>query len=381
MSDNPCLATIRGLPDHPQYTEFNVRTGPGTNYDIAFKTSVGTSGCTVTEVSIDNENKNLNGKVYQWFKLNFPDGQVGWVRDDLLAIQGTCGTFGYDNAIAPDTFAFALTRSDAVAAAAPAEPPAPAAVKGTRTAEPTAPVQSVGIKDMARVQKAAIGVTAAFEGSGYAAYNNYDKGVISYGIIQFTLAAGSLVTIVNTYLATANSQIANELRAYQPRIQAQDATLREDKNLKRILIAAANEPEMQKAQDDLAISNYWDRTINNYVAPRGYKYPLTYALLFDVSVNFGVGDGFVRMAERDLGVASGSKPEVSGVSEEQIIARVVELRKISHDKQAVRENLPGLSKRGDFWVDLVNKGDWDLQGDANGLVYPFDSKQVQVRTP
>jgi len=378
MSDNPCLATIRGIPNRPDIGRINIRSGPGTNYDIPFKGTVGTSGLTITEVKVDNEGKNLDGKVYQWFKLNFPDGQVGWIRDDLLAIQGACASFGYDGAVQADSFAFALTRSGA----APAEPAAPApATKGGRTGQATTPAQPpTGIKDIARVQKAAIGITAAFEGSGYGAYNNYDSGIISYGIIQFTLDAGSLVTIVNNYLARSNSQTAQELKAYQPRIQTRDATLRDDKNLKRILLAAANEPEMQQVQDELAIANYWDRTINNYILPRAYKYPLTYALLFDVSVNFGVGDGFVRMAEKDLGVASNSKPEVSGVSEEQIIARVVELRKISHDKQAVRDNLPGLSKRGDFWVELVNNGDWDLQGDANGLVYPI-GKQVQVRNP
>ena len=378
MSDNPCMATIRGIPNRPDITQINVRSGPGTNYDVPFKGVVGTGSLNIAEVTVDNEGKHLDGKVYQWFKLEFPDGNLGWIRDDLLAIQGACANFGYDENVQADSFAFALTRDESVQQVAPADPPT--ATKGTRTAQATAPAQSAGIKDIARVQKAGIGITAAFEGSGYGAYNNYDSGIISYGIIQFTLDAGSLITIVNNYLARSNSQTANELKAYQPRIQSRDATLRNDDNLKRILLAAAHEPEMQQVQDELAIANYWDRTINNFVIPRNYKYPLTYALLFDVSVNFGVGDAFVRMAERDLGVAAGSKPEVSGVSEEKIIARVVELRKISHDKQAARDNLPGLSKRGEFWVELVNNGDWDLQGDANGFVYPI-GKQVQVRNP
>jgi hypothetical protein len=48
--------------------------------------------------------------------------------------------------------------------------------------------------------------------------------------------------------------------------------------------------------------------------------------------------------------------------------------------QAERDNLPGLKRRGDFWVDLVNRGDWDLQGNAAGFVY-VNGKPVQVRNP
>lgn len=388
MSEAPCLAKIRGLPHLPHITEINVRGGPSTNYEIVRKGQVGMDNLNILDVQPDSEGKSLDGKIYQWFKLAFPDATEGWIRDDLLAIDGECGKWGYGT-LAPDTFAFPLKRT--IETSPPTQTQSPPAEEGSEaggdeaTHPETNPVTTTVVEDDApmnvnRVQKAAVNITAAFEGSGYAAYNNYDAGIISYGIIQYTLKSGNLGYIVDQYLARSNSQTASQLRNYQGRIQAQDHTLKHDDELERLLKEAANDPVMQQIQDERAITNYWDRTIDNYVTPRGYQYPLTYALLFDVSVNFGVGDAFVRMAERDFGIPSGSRPENSGVSEKQIVGRIVELRKRSHDRQAREQGLHGLSARGDFWVDLVRKQDWYLQGDAMGFVYPL-GKRAQVANP
>ncbi len=53
------------------------------------------------------------------------------------------------------------------------------------------------------IKRAAFNITAAFEGGGYSSYQNYDKGVVSYGRFQFTLASGSLFTVLEQYLAQA----------------------------------------------------------------------------------------------------------------------------------------------------------------------------------
>ncbi len=92
MSANPIIVKVRG---NPAGTDFNVRSGPGTTYDKPFKARVGTQATALLEVRADDSKANLNGKVYQWFKLAFPDGQTGWMRDDLLEIQGDCTAFGY----------------------------------------------------------------------------------------------------------------------------------------------------------------------------------------------------------------------------------------------------------------------------------------------
>src|SRR5688572_8387522 len=89
------LARIRGLVNVPSVTEVNVRSGPATSQILVFKVPVGMSGQRILEVQKDAEDKNLTGKVYQWFKLLFDGGASGWVRDDLIEIQGDCTRFGY----------------------------------------------------------------------------------------------------------------------------------------------------------------------------------------------------------------------------------------------------------------------------------------------
>lgn len=108
MASQPFVAKIIGVPSVASITEVNVRSGPGTNKDIAFKAAVGTGNLAVLEVQHDNESRDQQGKVYQWFKLQFPNAQ-GWVRDDLIEIVGDGYPFGYPP-LAQPTMAFLLTR-------------------------------------------------------------------------------------------------------------------------------------------------------------------------------------------------------------------------------------------------------------------------------
>jgi hypothetical protein len=234
--------------------------------------------------------------------------------------------------------------------------------------------------DEARVRTVAFQITTRFEGSGYHSFQNYDAGIISYGRFQFTLASGALGRIVSDYLRQANTNTATALQAYATRIQQRDESLRHDSRLRDLLIAAAQEPIMQQLQDDEATRSYWEPIKRIAIAPRGLETPLAWALLFDVGINFGVGDGFLRIAEREFGVPARSNVHTSGLSEVRLITRVAELRKISHDRQAERDNLPGLRVRGDFWVNLVYRGDWQLQGDANGQII-VNGTPIQVRAP
>ena len=386
MANQPFLVTVIGIPSVPTITEVNVRSGPGTNYDILFKAPVGMAGLAVSDIQPDNEGKNQNDKVYQWLKLTFDGGAVGWTRDDLLQAQGDGTQWGYP-VITQAALLFDLTRgtpaktSESVKQdiAKPEEQPvvqeAPKVVEA-----PAAKTSGATIDSVDRVKKASFLITTTFEGTGYSAYNNYDSGIVSYGLIQFTLAAGSLGTVLDKYLAAASSPTANELRKYQDAVAARDPNLRGDTNFKSLLIAAASEPEMQAAQDAVATAKYWDAVVNGYIVPRDLKTPLAWSLLFDMGVNFGTGHGFVRKAEEELGVPPRSKPGENGITEEQLIAKVAELRKESHYRQAERDNLPGLRVRGDFWVNLVTAEDWALQGDSKGNV-SVKGRTIQVRKP
>jgi hypothetical protein len=144
------LAYVRGRPEIPSIREVKVRPGPGEQYDPElFRAPVGTSMLTVLDAQPDAQGKNFNGKVYQWLKLGFPNGQSGWVRDDLLEIQGDGTAFGY-GVVNVQTFAFALTRVQVVAA------PAPAATMPT-----AAPAQDVSSPAVAPVTAAPVTPTTA----------------------------------------------------------------------------------------------------------------------------------------------------------------------------------------------------------------------------
>jgi hypothetical protein len=389
-------AKIRGLPHNPSITEVNARSGPGTNHDVPLKAQVGQDGLIVLAVQPDENDTRFDGKLYQWFQLQFPDDQRAWVRDDLLAVIGDGVTFGYDN-LTEETFAFALTRRDVLepgeetsgpqpepapvptpdATAQPHVAPTPAVPAGPA---PETPAPSAALRSEDRVRHAAFNITEAFEGSGYASFQNFDSGIISYGRFQFTLAGSGLFSVLQKFTRDAHSSIAQELHAsYLDRVRHHDPNLRHDPRLKQLLLEAANDPVMQAAQDATATENYWNVVQDLSIKPRNIQTPLGQALIFDMGINFGPRHGFIGAAEREIGVPPRSRLGENGGREEDLIAVLARLRKKSHDMQAERDNLPGLRFRGDFWVNLVNRGDWELVGNDDGRLEVKPGRRVQVR--
>jgi hypothetical protein len=378
MSNTMFTARIRGLPHIPTIVEINTRSGPSTSYDIAFKAQVGLANLTVLDVKADENDSQFDGKRYQWFQLEFPDHEIAWIRDDLLAVRGDGVRFGYD-IIEEDTFAFALERRDVVApgeevaVAAPVASPAPAPASATPEAETI-------LSDPERVRKAAFDITEGFEGDGYAAFQNHDAGIISYGRFQFTLAGSGLFTVLEKYTRRANRPVAGELRAnYLGRTRDHDPNLRHDDRLRQLLIEAASDPVMHEAQDETATELYWNVVQDLSIRPRGIQTPLGQALIFDMGINFGPRHGFLGAAEKELGVPPKSRVIENGRTEEELLAVLARLRKQSHDRQAERDNLPGLRTRGDFWVNLIEQGDWQLEGDEEGFLEVTPGRRVKVR--
>jgi hypothetical protein len=231
------------------------------------------------------------------------------------------------------------------------------------------------------VRRAAFAITHIFEGKGYPAYQNYDTGIVSYGRFQFTLSSGSLGTVIRRYLERSITPVADMLRnEYLPRILARDPALRDDLRLRDLLVTAAEEDVMRVVQNEVATEAYWDRMLSISAAPRGIQLPLSLALLFDIAINFGVMHGLITRAEAELNVPLRGRVGDTGISEQELISKVAEIRKLSHDRQAERDNLPGLKVRGDFWVNLIANDDWALNGDANGDIL-VKGRPVQVRSP
>lgn len=134
---NPLLAYIRGIKDIPTVVEINIRSGPNTAYDLVFKARVGVADLPVLDVRPDDKGANLQGKIYQWFLLKFPDGKTGWARDDLIEISGDGTTFGY-SLLTTRAHAFALTRR-VVAPVNSVPPVAPPVTVPAAPAVPTPP--------------------------------------------------------------------------------------------------------------------------------------------------------------------------------------------------------------------------------------------------
>ncbi len=147
MMTSPAIAHIAGLDYESQIIEFNVRPEPGTVPDVTlFKARKGEGSLVILDVQPDNQGAKMpNGQVYQWFKLQFSNGQTGWLRAHVLTIQGDCTRFGYGMLDEP-CYAYRLMRVIAAAAPAPPaiavgqRPDVPPVTQPTTPATPAIPV-------------------------------------------------------------------------------------------------------------------------------------------------------------------------------------------------------------------------------------------------
>ena len=117
------------------------------------------------------------------------------------------------------------------------------------------------------------------------------------------------------------------------------------------------------------------------IKPRGIASPLGQAFIFDTAINHGARHDMIGLAEEFFGVPSKSKLGQNGISEQQLIAKVAEIRRDRLYRIADAQNLPGLKPRGDFWVNIMAAGDWDLVGDLDGFVTIKPGRKIQVRNP
>ena len=356
MATQVCKATIRAVSD---ISHINLRTGPGTHTDVLESIPVGTASLQVLDVQPDGQGANRSGRIYQWLQLQLPDGRRGWVRDDLVEIVGDCSFYGYGTLSLP-TLASNLTRS----------------ASSEREATPV---------DEERERKAAFNISAAFEGGGYATFQTYDSGIVSYGRFQCTLASGSLEELLESYLSRASGASANQLRTqFLERVRKKDFTLRTDAAFKTLLLRLARDPAMQASQNEYATSAYWNPAYLGSMLPRGIITPLGKAFVFDTALNhgnWGAERDFLRPAEQSLGAAIKSKLGTNGLTERQLIGKAAQLRRDRLYALAAARGLGGLRARGDFWVQMTTQNDWNLQGDASGLVQIKAGVKVQVKKP
>ncbi len=133
------LVHITGNPNIPTLAKVNLREQPGTSgVGIRFQADIGTRNLPVLDVKPDQANNALNGKVYQWFEVEFPDGMTGWLRDDLISLEGDGTAYGYP-ILTGASYAFTLMRQ-LLPDAAPVTPtPTPAPVPTPPPVTPPTP--------------------------------------------------------------------------------------------------------------------------------------------------------------------------------------------------------------------------------------------------
>ena len=354
--DNPCRATIRPVSD---ISTVNVRAGAGRHYAVVRQLPVGTTDLAVRDVKPDEAGEALQGRVYQWLLVELPGGGVGWVRDDLVSIVGDCTEQGYGNLAQPVRASALTPASD----------------------EPE--VVEMTLEEKERARRAAFAITAGYEGRGYDAYQNFDSGIVSYGRFQYTLSSGSLEKVLERYLEKASGPSPDQLRkSFMERVKAKDQTLRNDEGFRKLLIALASDPAMQASQDSVATDTYWNTVMLTSAQPRGIKTPLGQAFIFDMAVNhgsWGAESTYLRGAEQALGVGIKSKLGENGLTEEVLLRRAAELRRERLYALANARGWGGLKPRADFWLERMDAGDWNLEGDENGEVAIRPDKKVRVR--
>ncbi|MEP7291552.1 MAG: chitosanase [Chloroflexota bacterium] len=345
MAVTACVATIRRVGDGARAF---VRTAPGVTNSILGYAPDDLSGYHVLESKLDATG-------LSWLRLEFVGGASGWVSADRLNIEGNCGAAGYGIVPPPPKQASTLPHID-----------------------PNQPIPD----NIERVRAAAYNITVGFEGGAYNTYQNYDAGIVSFGRFGFTLASGSLFSVLDRYLSRATSSVAARLRTqYLDRVRNRDASLREDTTLRDLLRASSVDVLMQKAQDEIVTELYWNLVQDLSINPRNLKFALTNAFFFDMAINHGARHDMITEAEVFFNVPPKSRIGENGISEQQLVSKIALIRRDRMYRIADAQNLPGLKPRGDFWVTITQTGDWKLQGDSEGNVLIKPGRSIQVRNP
>lgn len=226
-----------------------------------------------------------------------------------------------------------------------------------------------------RIFNAASQITREFEGADYATFANE-----FYGVYSFAMGSQPFISVVETYVNTSNSAIANEIQlAFLQRVRDRDPDLVNNETFIDLLIDAASEQAMQEAQDRVARTAYWDEIMAISSDSRGIETPLGRAMMFDIGIQFGSRNSLINTTEERLGLTPNAFLSDTGVSEQEFLLTLAEVRRDSLYRIAERTDLSVLRGRGDFWLNLIQQGDWDLEGNENGQIV-VGSQIIQVVT-
>jgi hypothetical protein len=147
------------------------------------------------------------------------------------------------------------------------------------------------------------------------AYQNADAGIVSYGKHQATLQSGNLERVLSAYFRRSTSASRQALQQeYAHRVAAKDPSLRHDTRFKELLLQAAHDPEMGKAQEEVFEQNFY-RPVIEQAKQIGIKTPLGLACLYDTRIQGGLQD-VVTAVSQQLGTATVGETNRAGQVDE-----------------------------------------------------------------
>ncbi len=122
-----------------------------------------------------------------------------------------------------------------------------------------------------------------------------DRGHLSYGRTQFSLASGCLYLAVKEYVAQREAAFAERLAPYLAQLAARDCALNTDLSFRALLSDAGRDPAMIRAQDNLTDRLFWLPALRAADA-LGLSEALSAAVVYDSFVH----GGWARMRRRTL---------------------------------------------------------------------------------
>lgn len=193
-------------------------------------------------------------------------------------------------------------------------------------------------------------ITGIFEsgkvGGNPAAYQNKDSGIVSYGAHQVTLASGNLGRVLSKYFQASQSAASQALQQeFFGRVQALDPNLRNDGRFKELLLEAAKEPAMLKAQDDIFAEGFFNPAVSQ-TEKLGLRTPLGLACIYDTRIQHGAGgsDFLFGLVQKRLN----GQPGQNGITETQWLRVFLEEREALLGRLADKSEKNGDSVSANF---------------------------------
>lgn len=174
-----------------------------------------------------------------------------------------------------------------------------------------------------------------------------DKGGISYGTHQATLASGSLHKLIKAYCSTPGVRYGSALSGYLRLLRARWRGLNDDAPFRRLLRQAATDPLMQLCQDRFFDDRYWAPAQAEAEAA-GWETPLGASIVYD---------GYIHgswAAMRDRATRRESKANEKDWMRAYVLVRRQWLARRQGPLRAT-------VYRMDAFQRLMGAGNWDLE--------------------